>query len=146
MIKAVIFDLFETLITERIHTPYDRLSVAQRIGVDEQVFRNEWRRIQKDRMTGAFHDYASVLTSICDSLECNIDQSMIRQLENERIARFSMIFINPDPDIIDALKEIRRLDIKTGLVSNASPDEIVAWNGCLVHSFIDASVFSCEVG
>ena len=146
MIQAILFDLFETLVTEGMRQDGQSPTVAQRLGVDEQAFRTEWRKRQEKRMTGGFPDYASALTDTCAELNCGTDHSLIGQLESERIARFARLFADPDPGIMNALREIGQLDVKVGIVSNASADEIAAWRDCQLSKVTDIAVFSCEVG
>lgn len=146
MIRAVIFDLFETLITEGTRTYPQSKSAAQQLGIDEQSFKDGWRRIQKDRMTGVVPDYSSAIIEICASLGCMVDYSLIQQLESDRIARFAKIFANPNPDILEALKEIKRQNMKIGLITNTSADEVTAWQNCQIYNLIDVNVLSCDEG
>jgi len=146
MIKAVLFDLFETLITERNRTIIPGSVVAERLGLDERASTAQWRARMQARMIGTFPDYASVLVDICSALGAPANMEAIRRLQEERVASHAELFYNLDPNVLDMLEKIRAMGIKTGLVSNASCEEITAWEDSPLSKLIDAAVFSCEVG
>lgn len=146
MVKAVIFDLFETLVTESKHRPPQGLAVAELLGIDDQVYRTEWRKRQQARMTGLFPDYASAVIDTCHSLGQTIDHAMVHRIEQERITRFTRIFTDVDPEVLAAMHEIKKLDLALGLITNASADEVTAWEECPLSGIMDASILSCRVG
>jgi hypothetical protein len=57
--RAVLFDLFETLVTE--FTPDRRAcpTLAERFGVDVDIYAMAWRRNQSQRFRGEYPDYPS---------------------------------------------------------------------------------------
>ena len=68
MRRAVIFDLYETLITENhpewhveVPTP------GERLGLPQGYFAREWSGRYRARMTGKLRDYSSVLREICSA-------------------------------------------------------------------------------
>ena len=71
MSKAVIFDLYETLITETIRNGHVEVSkLAERLGLPQEIFDREWSSRYQARMTGRLHDYSCVLREIC--YECDV--------------------------------------------------------------------------
>ena len=52
MIKAVIFDMFETLVTHFESPVYRGKQIANDIGIAEQRFREIWDRTDDDRTLG----------------------------------------------------------------------------------------------
>lgn len=143
--EAVFFDLFETLITEFDPNWKRRPSVPERLGVDPEVFRAEWRARRTKRHTGAFPDYPSVLREICEVMEQSADEVLIQQLYAERLAAKAVPFAHIEDDVIHALEDIQHMDVKMGLVSNCEPEEVVAWETCRLSGFFDDVVFSYQV-
>jgi HAD superfamily hydrolase (TIGR01509 family) len=146
MIQAVLFDLFETLVTERERGAMPGPTVAERLGLDAEVYKTEWRKRQQARLTGVLPDYASAVRDMCTELGCEMSQDAIRQMESERIASFAVAYARPNAAMVNAIREIKSLGVSTGLISNASPDEIVAYDRCWLSELMDMAVFSCEVG
>lgn len=66
-VEAVFFDLFETLITEMHRERHTKASVAERLGIDPQVFAAKWREMNRARMTGAIAKYEAAIADICRS-------------------------------------------------------------------------------
>ena len=55
MIKAVIFDMFETLITLFESPLYFGSQMAYDAGIPEEKFQNSWRPTEQDRTIGKKH-------------------------------------------------------------------------------------------
>ncbi len=146
MIEAVLFDLFETLVTENDGAILPSLAVAERLGVDGDAFRAEWRKRLRARMTGAFSGYASAVTDVCEALSHPADHDLIRQIESERTAGFARVFASPDPALLRALQAMNESGVRMGVVSNTSHDEIGTYEESWLSELMDISVFSCNVG
>ena len=58
--KAVLFDLYETLVTG-YNPDRRRKQRGARLGLAEDYFDREWRSRHDQRMRGEFHDYHSVI-------------------------------------------------------------------------------------
>lgn len=69
MRHSVIFDLYETLITEN-HPEWHACtaSPAHALGINEQAFGDAWTRTYERRMTGHYRDYGATLRAICADL------------------------------------------------------------------------------
>lgn len=52
MVKAVIFDMFETLVTMFEGRTYYSEDIAADMGVDTELFRREWHATENDRTVG----------------------------------------------------------------------------------------------
>lgn len=146
MVEAIFFDLYETLITELDPNWQPTPSLAQRLGIDEDVCLSEWRARYRASMTGAITDYRCVLRQICNAAGKPIDQELIEQLYQERLATKAMPFARIEDSVVDALQRIRDKEIKPGLISNARPEEVQAWHDCRLASLFDSVVFSFEAG
>ncbi len=147
---AVVFDLFETLVTEfdpdwRWHpagTP------AGRLGVPREVFDQVWRSRAVERMTRPT-DYRAVLREACDLAGIGLDASVenvIAELHSERLAAKAMPLLDVGEAVLEALHQLRSYGLKLGLVSNCSVEEVAAWEQSPLAPLFDAAVFSYRVG
>ena len=146
MLKAVFFDLYETLITEFIPDWQPGRSVPSRMGIDEDAFRAEWTKRQEARYTGAIPDYPSVLRAICRVLQHPIDENLIANLHQQRLSEKSRPFEQIDEAVLHALRHIQDLGLQVGVISNCSPEEVAAWDASPIPEWVDAAIFSCDVG
>jgi putative hydrolase of the HAD superfamily len=148
-IKAVFFDLFETLVTEfsggeRIAKPsYDFL---EWLGIPNDEFKQEWSLRVQDRMMGRFEDYPSVLRDILAKRGLPIDEEKIEILHRQRVEEKAIPFKRIDPRIPDMLAHLKTRGIKLGLISNASAEEVVHWHDSELAPFFDDVLFSYEAG
>lgn len=144
--RAIIFDLYETLITEFDAAWRTRPSIASRLGVDEQacnaVVAACWRR----RMSGELPDFPHTLREICHTLGHTPDETLIAQLYQERLLDKAQPFARIDPSIVQMLERLRAVPFRLGLLSNAAPEDAAAWPGCQLAGLFDDVVFSCQVG
>ncbi|MBM3235182.1 HAD family hydrolase [Candidatus Poribacteria bacterium] len=146
MIEAVFFDLFETLVTEFDPNWKPGPSVAEQLGVDEKVFGMEMHARQKKRYIGVFPDYPSVLRDVYQVMGYSVDEEAIKKLNSERLTAKAAPFACIEDDVIHALKSIKQMKLKIGLISNCSPEEVIAWDACRLSCFFDDVVFSFQVG
>ena len=63
MIKAVLFDLFETLITESHYAPTRASSLAPALGLERQAYRPAWKA-RRPRIVVGELSFADALTQI----------------------------------------------------------------------------------
>lgn len=145
LIEAVFFDLYETLITEFDADWKPHPTVADRLGIDAGVFEREWRASRPARNTGAL-DYPSALRDICRKVDRRVNDGLIRQLYAERLTAKAVPFARLDDDVLAALEAIRSMGLRTGLISNCAPDEVVAWGSSALRGLLDDAVFSYQVG
>lgn len=149
-IRAVIFDLFETLITEysnglrkvsRVSRDYQDL-----IGISNNEFSKEWNNRQELRMTGSFPDYFSVMKDIIEKQSLIYEDTVIKVLYRERVHEKSVPFLDIQEEIIDLLKVLRKKDIKLGLISNCTEQEVQSWKSSNLAQYFDEVIFSYQVG
>lgn len=146
MLKAVIFDLFETLVTEfdpnfEPATPM----VAARLGIPADLYRAEWIALHDARNAGEI-GYEEALRRVCRAIGRPVDDGVIRQLHEDVIANHEPPFANVESEIVQALESVRAMGLNTALISNATAEEVGAWPGCPLPALMDHAVFSFEVG
>ncbi|MFC0238284.1 HAD family hydrolase [Fictibacillus phosphorivorans] len=145
MIKAVFFDLYETLITEWKDGRKKAKYSIEPLGFDKDIFKAEWDLRRELRMNGTFPDHQSVLRDILDSQGITPNVEAIEYAHLERLSAKSIPFQEIDPQVIELLQTLKSNGLKLGLISNAAPEEVVAWETTELPDYFDEVIFSYEV-
>lgn len=144
--RTVFFDLFETLVTENHPEWFGHPSLAQRLGIGEELCRREWRARYEERMTGAISDHGTVLREICIAAGIRPPEQEIQRLVEERIEAKARPFLRVDVGIVEMLEELRRRRLQVGVITNCTCEEAAAWASSPLASLVDVAIFSYEVG
>jgi putative hydrolase of the HAD superfamily len=145
MVNAVLFDLFETLITESGTRPAGVASRAAELGCDRGAFRDLWRAARPGVITGRM-SFRQALADITTRLGSPWDDATVRTLSEERARIKAEAFAEIEPEILGMLDELRSRNIRLGVVSNCFVEDVLAWPRSAFATRFDCTVFSCEVG
>jgi len=145
-LRAVISDLFETLITEWGKVKYTSQAVANDLGVTEHDLRRESAALQKQRYSGEISDTVQYYKIILQRLGVTRDESLLHKVFAKREASKKKCFEAIDPEIINLLQTLKEKGYKTGLISNCSTEEITGLKACQLYAYLDVAVLSCDVG
>jgi len=146
VIDAVVFDLFETLVTERGPRWKPWSFEAESLGLDPEDFHREKRARYHKRCVGAYADYPSLLREIFRALEREPDEPRIADLAKERTQRMTHPFADVEPPIIEMLERLRAMGLRLAMLSNTTGDEVGSWGACALNGLFDTVVFSHEAG
>ncbi|MBO4900762.1 MAG: HAD-IA family hydrolase [Lachnospiraceae bacterium] len=144
MIKAVIFDMFETLVTLFEGRTYFGEHIAADVGADPVLFRKEWHAIEDARSTGKY--------TIEEGLEIVLKKLGLYSEENVRLAsskrRESLddTFSNIPDDTVRLLEELKKRNIKIGLITNTFSDERDYIRRSILFPYFDVALISYEQG
>lgn len=144
MIKAVIFDMFETLVTLFEGRTYFSENMAEDIGVDLTQFRKAWHESEYDRSIGKM----TMREGIADTLRkmgiC--DEEAADRLFEKRLAALGDTFSAIPQESVDLLKGLKERGIKVGLITNTFSDERDKVRASELFPFFDAAMISYEQG
>ncbi|MDR6550199.1 HAD-IA family hydrolase [Paenibacillus qinlingensis] len=147
-VKAIYFDLFETLISEfengQRKAPRSTHMVEQ-LGVDTKIFDNEWKLRQEKRMDGSYSDFPSVIRDIFSKMGHEVHDDRIETLHTQRKASKLIPFNKIDLRILSMLEQIKKLGLKIGLMSNCTPEEVIGWESSPLAAYFDDTIFSYQV-
>ena len=144
-VRAVVFDLFETLVTE-LDTPVRRAgSLAAELGVDATAYKREWRSRRPELVLGR-GTFRDALIQIGSNVGGVIDDALLGRLAAERISQKAAVLTNVEPEVVTVLAELRERGLKLGLVTNAFAEDVRGWEHSPLRSFFDATLFSCSAG
>ena len=138
MTRAVVFDLFETLVD------YDEgksrafsAAAAKLLGQDLDTFHALWREGRPVRDSGPLRPYLSSIEITGEDAD--------RLVELRR--RFSAELLrSPRDGVIETLHELARRGVGTGLITICSEDVIDVWSETPFAGLFAAEVFSCACG
>ena len=143
--KIVIFDLFETLVSEFDAGHPSTTEVAQTLQLSVEDFQREYVNHRPARTTGQL-DYAASLRYIVRKLGGKSSDSTIKTLTERRQSAFTAHLRCIEPDILDMLNEITTSGIRIGLISNTDGSEVLDWINSPLAPFFEVPIFSHAVG
>ena len=145
--KAVFFDLFETLITEKTRKDFQvRAPFHERLGTTEDQSSLWWKENENAAMIGRFPDCLARFTDLCVVVGSPLTNNEIVMAAQEHEIWKSKVLSRVDPQIFEMLRTVRARGLKVGIISNALPEEVLAWRCCPLQDLVDPVVFSCSVG
>jgi len=143
-IQAVVFDLFETLVTER-DAPVRRASaLANQLGVDERAYKREWKALRPEIVLGHL-TFCEALKRIAATLGGVVDEAVLERLRAERVAQKAEVLRRIEPDILGVVRTLRGRGQKLCVVTNAFAEDVAGWDGSPLRPFFDIAVFSYAV-
>jgi len=143
LIKAVIFDMYETLITLYDSPLYFGTQMAVDAGIPEEDFQRIWRSAEKDRTIGKI-SLEELLERILKTYDCYSEEKM-RLIIDKRINSRKESFNHLNPEIVPLLIELKEQGIKIGLISNCFSEEAAVIKGSELFQYFDEVCLSyCE--
>lgn len=144
MIKAVIFDMFETLITHYKGPLYFGAQMAQDAGISQERFQKLWRPTENDRSIGNI-TFEEVLEMILKKNHCYSPERMT-SIVAKRVATKQNCFEHLHPQIIEMLNCLRDHGVLIGLISNCFSEEADVIRKSVLFPYFDAVLLSYEQG
>ena len=147
MLKAIIFDLFETLVTHfDPNWEPPKLSIADRLGISEEDYQKHWSRLDDSWDKGHFDSYEDLLLALCKAAGHTPNNSVIAELTLERSLRTPRPFERIEPEVFDLVQELRLRGFRLGIVTNVADMDLKPWPNCRLAPFFDVIIPSFQVG
>ncbi len=144
MIKAVIFDMYETLVTQFRSPLYYGAHIAEDAGVPVEEFLPSWRATDYDRATGKM--------TLEDAIEKLLVQHGVYSKEvytkivEKRLIIQADCFSHMHEEIIPMLVALKGKGVKIGLISNCYSEEAAIIRESKLFPFFDVACLSYEQG
>ena len=122
--QAVVFDLFETLITEWGHKKYLKSEMCADLGIDRERFDNFWENQEEARYLGEVSFEESV-RYVCEQCGLTVGGAALARMLDKRVQTKSACFDYVQPDVFELLRALKAQGLRTAIVSNCSPEEVV---------------------
>ena len=145
ILDAVLFDLYETLVTE-LDKPLRRASsLATQLGLDERAYKCAWQSRRPEIVLGrcTFHD---ALAHIAAELGGVVDEPLLERLRSERVAQKTAVLKTVEPDVLAAVGALHDRGLKLAVVTNAFAEDVAGWESSPLRPFFDVTIFSYAVG
>ena len=144
MIRAVIFDMFETLITHYKCPLYFGAQMAADAGISEKIFQELWRPTESDRSIGKIRT-EEVVEMILKENGCYTD-ALLEKIVQKRISTKEECFKHLHPEIIPMLTKLKEEGILLGLISNCFSEEAEVIRKSILFPYFDKVCLSYEEG
>ena len=142
MIKAVIFDMFETLITHHNSPLYYGAHMAVDAGIPVEEFLPLWRKTEEDRTIGKY-TVDEVVADILKQKDC-FSEELVELIVNKRKNVTKVCFENLHPEIIPMLSELKKKGYLIGLISNCFSEEAEGIRTSILFPYFNVSSLSYE--
>ncbi len=144
MIRAVIFDMFETLITHYNCPLYFGAQMAEDAGIPEERFQALWRPTEYERTIGKV-TFEEIIERILRGNQC-YSKEVFDKIVAKRVATKEECFRHLHPEIIPMLLGLKEKGIRIGLISNCFSEETGAIRNNVLFPYFDATYLSYEQG
>ncbi len=144
MIRAVCFDMFDTLADAHRHLEHAESDV---LGISPA----EWGRAMweeslcRDRGLGIVKTVREMIDRACDALPFPVSEEQRRAVEAARCERLRVAVTEIDGQIVDTIRRLKERGLRIGLISNADVCDRLYWDQSPLYKYFDDSIFSCDV-
>lgn len=144
MIKAVIFDMYETLITLYAGMRYTRTQISADAGISEAKFVEIWDASDSDRTVGKV-TFEEILGQILRANGCYSEEK-IKLIAGKRTRSREDAFEHLHEGILPMLSGLKERGVLIGLISNCYSEEAVVIKNSVLYPFFDAVCLSYDEG
>ena len=143
--RAVVFDLFGTLIKGFTRRDYDQVnaSMAEAVGVPFPEF---WQLVgdtYRGKCLGHYASFEDNVRDICSRFGLEVDAGQITQAARYHY-EFMADALVPEQEVLEALRMLKVRGLEYGLISDCGPEVPLLWGESPLARLIDVPVFSCE--
>ena len=147
-IKAVIFDLFGTLVFDKFSGekyPLFLSNLASLLNLKDADFVSLWQDSYLDRAVGKFETLQDNLRWIGNRMGRPLEPSAVEEAA-ARIVALTRQALTPRAQALEVLTQLRQAGLKTGLISDCGPAVPLVWKETPFAGYFDAVTFSCKEG
>jgi putative hydrolase of the HAD superfamily len=145
--KAVIFDLFGTLVENFSRGEYEKTltEMATALGAPPDEFIRLWADTFDLRATGVFHSAEACVEHICQELRVPVTEAQVKQTGRIRLDYTSRNY-RPRPGSVEVLTCLKSNGYKTALISDCTAETPLVWQKTPFAPLFNVTVFSCRAG
>src|SRR5918992_875083 len=117
MVKAVIFDLYETLVTQSgVEVPRAG-ALGPALGLEPDAYRRAWKRLRPRVLRGDL-TFSEALIRAGAELGVEIGADRIHRASVERARANAAVFENPAPDVVELTRDLAASGVRLATISN----------------------------
>ena len=145
--KAIIFDLFGTIVDSFSLTEYNHLisQLSSVLSIPSEKFSQMWYKTSKQRGTGVFKTIEECIKYICRALNTQVSEEKIKKCVQLRLESTKRA-MKPKTEALETIIELKKKELKIGLISNCSAEVPKLWENSSFYPLFDATIFSCSAG
>lgn len=143
-IQAVIFDMYETLVTQHQSPLYYGTQIAGDLGLEPTIFLPGWRSTEEARATGK-QTFEEVMAMLLRMHGIYTPERLV-QVVSRRLEVQKDCFAHVHPQIIPMLTALKKAGMKIGLITNCFSEEAELIRESELFSYFDAPCLSWELG
>lgn len=144
-VQAVIFDLFETLITEWGHRKYLKSEMCADLGIDREDFNRHWDKLDEARYLGKV-GFVEALRYVCGQCGIETDEAVMARMLALHVETKTACLEYIHPEVFTLLDALKAKGLKLAIVSNCSAEEIIGIRQSKLASYFDEIILSCDIG
>ena len=143
--KAIIFDLYGTLVENFSSQAYDQVQeqMAKTLDIPYLKFRQLMLETINDKSSGGYYAVEDNILEICRRLSVKVNTTQIEQVVTLHY-EFSKSTLVIESKVLEALDTLKSDGLLLGLITNCRPPIPSAFSQSSLAQYIDVPVFSCE--
>jgi HAD superfamily hydrolase (TIGR01549 family) len=145
MFKAVIFDLYETLVTQSRTVVPRGGALGESLGLDRAAYRREWKKLRPQILRGQL-TFQQALVEIGARLGVAVAAERVQRASDERARANTEVFQKIDAGVVALARAVLDRGIRLATISNCMAEDVVAWPESVLASHFTCAVFSFEAG
>jgi putative hydrolase of the HAD superfamily len=144
--KAVIFDLFGTLVDNFTVTEYQKVlsDMSSILHAPPEKFSQLWRDSFYLRTNGTHKTHEESIRYICNELQVPVTDKQVDKAAALRL-KYTVRSLKPRKDAVPTINKLKSLGYKVGLISDCSPETPAAWPATPFNGLFHVTIFSCVV-
>ena len=140
--KTVIFDLFGTLVDDFVSSVGQmHQEMATALALPYEQFIRLWGQTAKLRIIGAFDTVEANIKYVCDTMNVHPGAEQISNAVEIRM-KYIRQALQPRPDAVTTLRQLKEQSYKIGLLSNCSIEIPILWPETTFADLVKSPVFS----
>ena len=145
MVKAVVFDLYETLVTQSGTNVPRGGALGESLGLDPAAYRREWKQLRPRILRGEL-TFQEALFEIGARIGTAIPAELVERASEARARANTEVFQKIDGDVIALTRALCELGIRLGTISNCMAEDAVPWHASALARQFRCAIFSFEAG
>ena len=145
MIKAVVFDLYETLVTQTGTDVPRAGALGESLGLDATAYRREWKQLRPLVLRGEL-TFQQALAEVGRRLGVTIQDERVQHARDARIRANTAVFQKIDPEIVALTRDLHGRGVRLATISNCMAEDVVAWPSSAFAPQFGCAAFSFAVG
>lgn len=141
MVNAVVFDLYETLVTQSGTVVPRGGALGESLGLDARAYRREWKQLRPLMLRGEL-TFQQALLEIGMRLGVAIHVESVQRASDERTRANAAVFQKAKPELVALTCDLCALGLRLATISNCIAEDVAAWPESAFAPQFQCAVFS----